>query len=70
MKILIVEDQADARKLISIALKRTAYELLEASNGAEALQVVKDQRPKCFYSTFYARLYQRIPGMRNHQGNP
>ena len=45
-KILIVEDQDDARKMISMALGRTSYQLLEAANGAEALKAARDHTPE------------------------
>lgn len=37
-RVLIVEDQADIRKLIRMTLELEPYELHEAANGAEGLQ--------------------------------
>lgn len=40
MKILIVDDDIDIRKIISIYLKGEEYEVVEASNGIEALELI------------------------------
>jgi CheY-like chemotaxis protein len=45
-KILIVEDQAEARKMLNAALKKTGYMLMEASNGLAALEQVRDYKPE------------------------
>jgi CheY-like chemotaxis protein len=44
-KILIVEDQDEVRKMLSIALKRATHITLEASNGLAALHMIKEQQP-------------------------
>jgi len=36
-KILIVDDDAINRKLLSVTLKKTGYEVVEAENGVDAL---------------------------------
>lgn len=43
--ILIVEDQAEVRKMLTIALKKAKYQVIEASDGEEALRMVSAQRP-------------------------
>jgi len=43
--ILIVEDQADLRKLVSLTLRPAGYGLREAADGATALQACAEQRP-------------------------
>ncbi len=40
--ILVVEDETDLRKMIVQALERRGYNVLEASNGDEAVKVVQD----------------------------
>lgn len=44
-KILIVEDQYETRKLISIALRLSPFELIEAPNGVDAIQAAREQAP-------------------------
>ena len=44
-KILIVEDNPQNMRLIEMALSAESYTLLEATNGEEALEVVKKERP-------------------------
>ncbi|MCU7374196.1 response regulator [Paucibacter sp. O1-1] len=44
-RILIVEDQADIRRLIRWALEDSGHRLHEAANGALALQIVQAMRP-------------------------
>ncbi len=43
MKILLVDDAEDVRKLISYILKRWGHEVEIASNGLEALKMIREQ---------------------------
>ncbi|MFP7296541.1 response regulator transcription factor [Neobacillus niacini] len=44
-KILVVEDEIPIRKLIVFNLQRSNYEVLEAGDGKEAIELVHDQSP-------------------------
>jgi len=44
-RVLIAEDEADSRRLIADYLRRARYEVLEASDGAEALRLAHEQPP-------------------------
>lgn len=44
-RILIVEDQADIRKLIRLTLSSSHWDVFEAASGEEGLQQVRDLRP-------------------------
>ena len=44
-KILVVDDDADDLKLISMILGPEGYEVVTASNGAEALKQVENESP-------------------------
>ena len=44
-KILTVDDDPDVVELIRITLEANAYEVYSASNGTEALRLVKEIRP-------------------------
>lgn len=44
-RVLIVEDQADIRKLIRMTLEFEAYEIHEASDGSQGLRLASALRP-------------------------
>ena len=44
-RVLVVDDEADAVELLREFLAGKGYEVLTASNGEEALQKVKEERP-------------------------
>ena len=44
-RVLIVEDQADIRKLIRMTLEFEPYEIHEAANGTEGLQMAIEVQP-------------------------
>ena len=43
--ILVVDDDANIRRMIVAALKRDRYSFLEAANGREALDLMRSERP-------------------------
>jgi CheY-like chemotaxis protein len=44
-KVLLVEDYTDVRKMMSIFLRHSGYEVLEAADGYEALELAVNQKP-------------------------
>lgn len=44
-KLLIADDEAGVRSLVKMTLESDAYEILEASDGLEALALVEKHRP-------------------------
>jgi CheY-like chemotaxis protein len=44
-RILIVEDDADLRRLFRTALSLSGYEVEEAGDGLEALQLIENRQP-------------------------
>lgn len=44
-KILMVDDEMDIREAVQASLKARGYNVVVASNGQEALQKVKSERP-------------------------
>ncbi|MBF0281239.1 MAG: response regulator [Zetaproteobacteria bacterium] len=44
-KVLIVDDQEDMRTLISFALFRCGYNLLQAENGPQAIDIIEKEDP-------------------------
>ena len=45
--ILIADDAAFARRMVKKALKEDSYEILEASNGKECLEMITTYSPDC-----------------------
>ena len=44
--ILVIDDEKSIRKILSIALQEKGYEVFEATNGREGLEVFKDKKPE------------------------
>lgn len=44
-RILVVEDEADIRKLVSYNLTQDGFKVLEAEEGEKALRIVERERP-------------------------
>ena len=44
-KILIADDEAEIRELLRLYLEKDGYEVLEASDGIEAMAKVKKEQP-------------------------
>ena len=48
-KVLVVDDEKDIRELINFYLNKEGFEVLEASNGEEALEIFENEyRPIYF----------------------
>lgn len=58
--ILIVDDDAHYRELVSTILRRVGYRTREASSGEEALTAVRSERPSCVL------LDVRLPGVTGY----
>jgi PAS domain S-box-containing protein len=50
LKVLVVDDEADTRELLSVVLKRCGAEVTTASSSAEALAIIEQQRPDVLVS--------------------
>lgn len=44
-KILVVDDEPDIVRMLSLLLKKQGYQVVSASNAEEGLQKVKEERP-------------------------
>jgi len=44
-KILIVDDRLEVRELVEVTLRVKDYQILQASSGEEALEIVKIEKP-------------------------
>lgn len=56
-RILIVDDEEEIRKALAKILEREGYEILQASDGSSALQIIRDQRVNVVLADL------RMPGM-------
>jgi len=45
IKVLVVDDEEDFRKLLSFWLNSKGYNVLAASDGSSAIQLVKEEKP-------------------------
>ena len=55
--VLVVDDEADLLFTVTLALEMNGFEVLQATSGEEALEVVADQKPDAVV------LDLRLPGM-------
>ena len=44
-RVMIVEDEVETRQFLAKSFARQKYDVVEAGNGVEALEKVKEQRP-------------------------
>jgi DNA-binding response OmpR family regulator len=44
-KVLVADDDADIRMLVSLRLRSAGYEVVQAENGERALELVESERP-------------------------
>ena len=44
-KILVIDDEADVRTFLTTVLKKGGYETITATNGAEGLELVRQESP-------------------------
>ena len=44
--ILVIDDEDSIRKVLSIALQEKGYNIFEATNGREGLEVFKQKKPE------------------------
>ncbi len=51
-KILLVDDEPDMRQALGYRLENAGYELIHATNGAEALDIIQQRRPDLILSDF------------------
>jgi CheY-like chemotaxis protein len=45
MKILIADDELRLRKVVAMFLKKSGHEIIEVSDGEQALEVIKTNKP-------------------------
>jgi CheY-like chemotaxis protein len=60
-RILIVEDQTDARELFSLMLRRLGYDISEAISGLEAIDQATAARPELIFMDL------ALPGIKGYE---
>ena len=48
-KVLVVDDEADIRRLVQLTLQDSRYEVLLAKDGEEALRMVQEEQPQLIF---------------------
>ena len=69
-RILLVEDQADNRKIIRDMLRGADYEITEAENGEEALAAIAKQRPDLILMDIQLPIMDGYTVTRKIKGDP
>ena len=69
-RILVVEDQADNRKIIRDTLAGTDYEIIEAENGEEALAAIAKARPDLILMDIQLPIMDGYTATRHIKGDP
>ena len=68
--ILVVEDQADNRRIIRDMLAPTDHEITEAENGEEALAAIAKQRPDLILMGIHLPIMNGYTVTRQIKANP
>jgi two-component system, cell cycle response regulator DivK len=69
-RILVVEDQADNRRILQDLLTSAGYEIILAENGQEALEVVARERPNLILMDIQLPLLDGYEATRLIKANP
>ena len=49
IKVLVVDDEADFRQLMTVWLESKGYSVISAANGKSAVQLVKEKKPSIIF---------------------
>jgi CheY-like chemotaxis protein len=69
-RVLIVEDDAVSRELLRDVLTGSAYEVVEAQNGKEALEAIKSELPRMIIMDIQMPVLDGYATLRELRRNP
>ena len=65
MKILIVDDDARNRKLLSFILKKAGHETIDAENGEEGIRLAKENLPALIFMDIQMPVMDGVTAMKS-----
>ncbi|WP_243359880.1 response regulator [Fundidesulfovibrio terrae] len=69
-KILVVEDNAPNRELLSFLLHRDGYAVLEAENGNEAVEIARYNKPDLILMDIQMPVMDGVTAMKTLKSSP
>ncbi len=64
IKVLLVEDEADFRQIVRVWLGSKGYEVIEASNGKDAIGKIKDGSPDIIFMDLHMPVMNGIEALK------
>lgn len=64
IKILLVDDEEDFRQLMAFWLESKGYSILTASNGQEAIEVVKNEAPDIIFLDLHMPVMDGVTALK------
>ena len=69
-RILVVEDQEDNRAILRDLLSKAGYELIEAADGEEGVELAQQERPDLILMDIQLPVIDGYEATRRIKGNP
>ena len=69
-RVLVVEDQADNRRIVRDLLTRSGYEIVEATTGEEGVTLAETQRPDLILMDIQLPVIDGYEAARRIKANP
>ena len=66
--ILVVDDEADVRHFLRLVLERAGYEVLEASNGKEAIEEIRRKTLNLVITALFMPVQEGFETIRAERG--
>lgn len=69
-KVMVVDDEPDIRRLVSFSLSRHGYQIIEAGDGATALEVAASEQPDLILMDVMMPVMNGFDAVRKLKENP